>query len=1064
MDSQGNDNVQVIKIEDKKPPVVTMAPFEVNATESGTYPFPCVSRGFLPPPANVTDNCNNSPFSIQIITPVGAAEYIVPDGSMGGFIPSPGLPMGTHLIEYRVTDACGNVGSTIVQIKVVDNQTPVVVCDEITDVSISTNGEAEVFAATFDDGSKDNCCIDRFEVRRMEDPCNDGEDDTIFGPSVTFCCNDVGAGPQMVVMRVFDCNNNFNDCMVVVNVNDKLGPQLVNCPANQSIDCDTYATKYETQLSALNGSPSAQNDLLNADFGAPTFYDNCSLTLTKGFSRNLTQCLEGVLLRTWVATDPNGLTSQQCVQNIRVEHTSDWVVEFPADIQTTCGNTLPDFGEPEIFNESCEMIAISFKDDTLTVVPDACFKIVRTWAVINWCVVGSDVDQEVVEAPEFGLGLSFPACDLDGDGDCDGRTFRDSWNLLSKPNNSMATLQFGPDTDPDSDPWDGYITYQQVMKVEDVTDPVFTTGCDIPEVDITAASCTGVVMLPTLSGTIMDCSPSISVTVSTNIPNGFGFGPYTNVPPGIYNVTYTATDNCNNQTSCSTTIELADDKAPTVFCKDGFIVVIMNTLPPMVSLNAALLDDGSFDNCSNITFSFSPDTTFTDTTFFCYDVPGDSVEVWVTDANGNQDFCKTLVTVQADTNTCLDDTLVVHINGFIDTENGVPVEEVNVNLNGQNTSNWMTDQTGGFEFNNLPMGNDLTVAPFKDDDHRNGVTTYDLVLISRHILGSQLLDSPYKIIAADANHSGAVTTFDLVEIRKLILHVNDNFPNNTSWRFVPKDFIFSNPFNPWANPFPEVINFNNIPENVLDADFVAIKIGDVNGSVQANVLGGNEDRSLGAPLVMQTQNRLFAEGETVIIPLSTEDFRASGFQFTLFFDPAMLEFRTAKPCLTDAGHFGYRFVDEGFLTVSWNDHQSTWLPDEPLVLLEFKAIGSGQLQQAIRLSNKYTPAEAYNDEGEIMDVQLAVVEDPAGGFELLQNVPNPFSETTIIGFRLSEATFATLTVTDVSGRTVKIVEGNYQKGFNEIKLNRVSLPESGLFYYRLDTPGHTATKMMLLIN
>lgn len=72
----------------------------------------------------------------------------------------------------------------------------------------------------------------------------------------------------------------------------------------------------------------------------------------------------------------------------------------------------------------------------------------------------------------------------------------------------------------------------------------------------------------------------------------------------------------------------------------------------------------------------------------------------------------------------------------------------------------------------------------------NGVTTWDLVLISRHILGVQLLGSPYKIIAADANANQSVTTLDMVAIRKIILQLESEFPDNTSWRFVDKDFVF----------------------------------------------------------------------------------------------------------------------------------------------------------------------------------------------------------------------------------------------------------------------------------
>ncbi|MBK7937144.1 MAG: hypothetical protein IPJ82_08605 [Lewinellaceae bacterium] len=95
------------------------------------------------------------------------------------------------------------------------------------------------------------------------------------------------------------------------------------------------------------------------------------------------------------------------------------------------------------------------------------------------------------------------------------------------------------------------------------------------------------------------------------------------------------------------------------------------------------------------------------------------------------------------------------------------------------------------------------MTPTKDDNPLNGVSTYDLVLISKHILGLEPLNSPYKMIAADANKSNSITTFDIVEIRKLILGIYNELPNNTSWRFVDKDYVFPQPTNPFATTFPE---------------------------------------------------------------------------------------------------------------------------------------------------------------------------------------------------------------------------------------------------------------------
>jgi hypothetical protein len=113
----------------------------------------------------------------------------------------------------------------------------------------------------------------------------------------------------------------------------------------------------------------------------------------------------------------------------------------------------------------------------------------------------------------------------------------------------------------------------------------------------------------------------------------------------------------------------------------------------------------------------------------------------------------------------------------------------------------------------------FTIEPEKDDNPLNGVTTYDLVLISKHILGLEPLNSPYKMIAADANKSGSITTFDIVEIRKLILGIYTELPNNTSWRFVDKSFSFPNANNPFQTAFPEVISVADAMTSQWGEDF-----------------------------------------------------------------------------------------------------------------------------------------------------------------------------------------------------------------------------------------------------
>ncbi|MCW5920788.1 MAG: T9SS type A sorting domain-containing protein [Saprospiraceae bacterium] len=83
------------------------------------------------------------------------------------------------------------------------------------------------------------------------------------------------------------------------------------------------------------------------------------------------------------------------------------------------------------------------------------------------------------------------------------------------------------------------------------------------------------------------------------------------------------------------------------------------------------------------------------------------------------------------------------------------------------------------------------------------------------------------------------------------------------------------------------------------------------------------------------------------------------------------------------------------------------------------------------------------------------------GFELYQNQPNPFVNKTLIGFHLPEATDATLTVFDESGRLLFTQKGSFARGHNAIAVDRALLGAGGLMYYRLETATDSETRKMI---
>jgi hypothetical protein len=1080
--NQGEDNIQIIKVIDQVAPVTSGANIIVNANIPGAHPEACKGQGPIAL-GTATDNCTGVVEINGFVYSDIALNSAVANIGDNGLI-NPALPVGNYFVVWTAEDACGNVGqSTTYTLEIADQTAPVAVCDEITQVALSSDGLAVIYAETFDDGSYDNCCLDRFEVRRMTDNCgvlgnttfdndgdlNDSPSDPDNGEFVTFCCSDITNSPVMVVFRAYDCNNNFNECMIEVLVEDKLAPVVV-CPANATLTCDEFADNLEVALLACDGDNACESIAMTAGgYGDVTAFDNCSVETTPTVVFTTDQCGVGSVVRSFSGVDPSGNASNVCTQVITITQVSDWCVEFPEDINGVCNEADPSFGTPEIFFETCELIAISFEDQVFDVVADACFKIVRQWTVINWCTVGDNIDQQIVEV---GTGAG-------------GRRFCE-----------------------DSTTPDGYITYQQVIKVQDFDAPVIDedfdvadlciiTGNDGTDNDFSECTFSGTLPTPTYedctllvngnldnNGNIIENELTITATVFDAAGNVVANSEVvTDLEIGCYVVRYTAVDRCGNTSHEDYDFCVNDCKFPTPYCVQGLVIELMavndsnnDLFFPMVNIWASDFDAGSYDNCdTDVDISFSTNPLDTSLVFTCNGFMGDNltlanggsigahlVQIYVTDDAGNQSFCETVIQIQANQDQCDNGTPLVA--GTVETEGNAGVENVEMNANGNGMSNMlMTDVDGTFNMN-LPQGGDYTLVPAKDIDPLNGVSTFDLVKISKHILNVELLDSPYKMIAADINNSQSITTLDLVKLRRMILLIDTEFTNNTSWRFVDATYTFPTPTNPWAESFPEIININNLDADMMNGDFIGVKIGDINASAQANNLLGADDRTAG-DMTLIAQSTAVKTGEIVRVDFTANDFMALGMQFTLNFNQTALNFIAIENGLATDENFGLTLLEEGAITFSWNTNDAVRLTkNDVLFTLVFNGNTDAQISDLLSIDSKYTTAEAYNANEEILDVNLDFNGTAiTGAFELHQNRPNPFSDETTISFNLPTEQNATITVSDLSGKVLKVIQNNFAKGYNEINLAKADLNATGVIHYTLATSENSSTKMMVLM-
>jgi hypothetical protein len=528
-----------------------------------------------------------------------------------------------------------------------------------------------------------------------------------------------------------------------------------------------------------------------------------------------------------------------------------------------------------------------------------------------------------------------------------------------------------------------------------------------------------------------------------------------------------------------TKLEVVDAKGPAPICHDGIVVELMPTddgagmaevwaydliASDIDDCTAVSNDAGGFGQVAESAYSIFLDEGFvsyedavanaTDQAalfFDCTDAGTEPmVRVYAIDQAGQVDYCLTFVQVQ-DNNSICTPAAGGDIAGAVATETAANVEGVEVQLSGSQSMMYMTDATGSFNFSGLAQGGDYTITPQKDQNHLNGVSTFDLVLISKHILGVSQLDSPYKLIAADVNNSQSITTLDLIQLRKLILNIDTEFANNTSWRFIDKAHTFANPSNPWTAAIPEFKNINNLGDSA-EAEFVAVKVGDVNGSATV------EARAATGAFAINTAEQAMIAGNEYTIEFSADMANVAGYQFTL--DVNNAEIVDVVYGAAKAENFGI-FTKEGVVTTSFNGEAAG-----SLFSLVVRATADVNVSEAIQVSSRYTAAEAYTNDAELLDVALNVAGATAAeaAFALNQNTPNPFQGETVIGFNLPTAQEATITLQDVAGRTVKMIEGDFTKGYNQVTISANELPSAGVYFYTLTAGDQSATKKLILVD
>ncbi len=1093
-------------------------------------PYACTASFEVPLPV-VSDNCSGWEVYTDIVTdevvPItnqygmvigyDTIASVVASIAPGASRYVSGIPLGCHRFRYKVVDDCNNYTTVECNFCVIDNVEPTAVCNDDLNISIGGQGYGMISASQIDEGSSDNCGIDTMLVRRRFglDPQDCSPITPYFSewaPYVEFSCCD--AGRQVTIeLLVIDLFGNQNTCSLEVLIEDKVRPDCI-APNDVEVSCNDLPANFDPTDASI----------LQETFGAAFAEDDCGDAVIEELEPviSLDDCDVGTILRNFRAVDEAGNTSQNtCRQVITITREFNYEIKFPKDVTVECEVPEPD--TLLLNNLACGLLSVSVTDEVFTPTPGSadpsCYKIFRKYRVMNDCEYDGSSAAVVVSRDE----------DCDGTpGDEDvwvvrrpstAYIDRDDNHTNSIPAFGVKGTNCDGSTNPSgywrTSPSVGLWEYTQIIKVVDNTPPVISFTEPDVFCGLDAENCNGAVVYPfTVSEECSAAGISVQVfldanadgTIDQELTGNALSGSYPNYsiqgdfPFGTHAFVVVAEDACGgNSVSARLPFEVVDCAPPAFTCLNG-LSANLSALPPDTDIDG----DGEFDlagvsiwakdfvpeatDCSDDTIAYSinlagevPDINQRSLSFTCADTGTVDIEIYVWDSADNPTalqpdgslggfnygVCETYIVVQDNNNLCEG---LPAMAGLIVREDQAAVEGVEVSLSGQMNMMMNTSLDGSYEFYDLEPHYDYTITPYLDLGHRNGVSTFDLLIIQKHLLGEQPLGSPYKLIAADANRSGNVTTLDMIEIQKLILGELLEFSNNTSWRFIDANFDFPVPGNPWFTIFPEVININDLATDRMSNNFIAVKIGDVNNSAVTTSLNGVEGRSFAGTFELQVPELAFSKGELLEVPFTAAQLEAArGYQFTLDYGQRVLELVDVQYGLADEHSLGLHGLAEGYITASWyrkGSLASAGAGEKPLFTLYFRAQAAGRLSDLLRISSQQTLAEAYSPGNELLEVALEFAGAPqqAGPeFRLHQNRPNPFRSSTVIGFDLPEAGAALLSIYDLSGRLIRQYEGDHSQGYQEVEVLREHLPASGVYYYKLQIKGQVASRKMILL-
>ncbi|MFZ1331688.1 MAG: HYR domain-containing protein, partial [Flavobacteriales bacterium] len=586
--------------------------------------------------------------------------------------------LGVNTVLMTVSDQSGNASSCSAMVTVEDNIAPAVICQNIT-IQLDATGNASITALDIDNGSNDACGIA-----------------SIAADMTSFDCSNIG--PNTVTLTVADNNGNISTCQSIVTIQDMVAPIAVCQNVTTYLNQTGNATINAMDLD--NGSSDACGNLI---FSASQTTFNCSELGTNNVTLNVTDDSDNNATCNAVVTVLDTISPTVICRNVTysLPNTSNAQVTItPAQLNNgstdnctgstfTISRTL--FQNAGTFQDTLFMTDasgnVSFCISTITITdpfapiavcqPDTFFLGPNGTATItaedidggstdNGTIVSMTASQTNFNCNQQGINnVTLIATDEGGNNAfCTATvTILDTVPPTAVCQNMTIALDLtgsasitgaqvgGQSTDNCSlgnlsyslsqNTFTNAGVYSDTLTVTDASGNTSFCVATVNVIDNIQpnAVCQPITVYVDATGTVSITGNDIdggsfdndNLATIVASPNVFNCGNL-----GANTVVLSVTDLGGNTDDCAALVTVLDTIAPTVICQN--ITVALNA-QGVATITSATINNGTFDNCSNTSLSYSISMdTFTEVGQY-------NVVLTVTDPSGNSSFCAAIVTV-----------------------------------------------------------------------------------------------------------------------------------------------------------------------------------------------------------------------------------------------------------------------------------------------------------------------------------------------------------------------------------------------------------------------------------